>query len=289
MPLLGDKWAVHKRLSSWHLKYSLHCRLTGRDCSLCLQEGGHGAILLQGSGRNFLSTDTEISVLAWQNVGWVILWIGTPEVWAFLMMFKWEGQLQPALVNLSLENTLDIFWVPFSWLSPFPPSTELHFLLAIGSASAYPLLLPWFACSSQWLLHFLVLSPSTLAPLRPILTEKVSRWCPSICPLHQHRCGEVGKQTLLLPFSFTLLKKIKKKTGKVKFFLSGQSFCWLEKSQDFIAKILLYFLSPVPCHYILSSLLCFVHKSPVILQWRFLCLADFMSSWTVLGTVGTQL
>lgn len=51
------------------LKYSLHFRLTGRDCSLSLQEVEHGATLLQGSGRNFLSTEVRISVLAWQSAG----------------------------------------------------------------------------------------------------------------------------------------------------------------------------------------------------------------------------
>lgn len=55
-----------------------------------------------------MSTDIKTSVLAWQNIGWIILWVGTSS---------WCSS-EKSSFNLQLWTwtwkTLDIFWVLFS-------------------------------------------------------------------------------------------------------------------------------------------------------------------------------
>lgn len=143
-----------------------------------------------------------MSVLAWQIIGWVILWVEHKGFWP-----TWCSSASACTCDLKLEHS-GHFLDALQWLSSVLLSTELQFLLAIGSASAYPLLLPLFACPSQLFLYFLVLSPSTFTPPKPILTEKVPRWCPKYLSLSSAQMWRGGKTSLALAlFLYTGKKK----------------------------------------------------------------------------------
>ena len=168
---------------------------------------------------------------------------------AFLVIYRSEEQLQPAVVNLSLEtafNIKDIFWVLFSGRPAFCQAQSCNFF--------QPLALPVLnlcccrlssACPSQWLFHLLVLSPSTFTAPKPILPQKVPRWCANVFPLHQVQVWRDGRTTVAPGQASTLWGKKEKKKERGNFsFILEQNLHWLEKSQDFTAGVLLHFSFP---------------------------------------------
>lgn len=175
-----------------------------------------------------------MSVLAWQIIGWVILWVEHKGFWP-----TWRSSASACTCDLKLEHS-GHFLDALQWLSSVLLSTELQFLLAIGSASAYPLLLPLFACPSQLFLYFLVLSPSTFTPPKPILTGKVPRWCPKYLSLSSAQMWRGGKTSLALAlFLYTGKKKAKpnptekKKNRKGEFLSSRPKFLLTWKESGF--------------------------------------------------------
>lgn len=116
------------------------------------------------------------------------------------------------------------------------------------------------------------------SPPKPIFPQKVPGWCPFGLSLAASTSVE-GWENSPLPLGRPLHCREKKtRKGEILVSLLGKISTDLKGARISLLEIYFIFLSNVSCRYILSSLLCFVHKSSVIPQLGLLYLADFMSS-----------